>query len=65
MQMKRAEKRQAKIEREYARSMKSTGFDKAERKAIAQAKKEGTGLVLSHRPKKTSQPAKKAAPKKK
>ena len=61
----RAEKRQAKIEREYARSMKSTGFDKAERKAIAQAKKEGTGLVLSHRPKKTSQPAKKAAPKKK
>ena len=48
----RAERRKAANERMWARSEQN----KEERKAIAKAKKEGTGLVLSKRPKKKVDP---------
>lgn len=50
----RAERRKAANERMWARSEQKQ--NKEERKAIAKAKKEGTGLVLSKRPKKKVDP---------
>lgn len=50
----RAERRKAANERMWARSEQKQ--NKEERKAIAKAKKEGTGLVLSKRPKKKVAP---------
>lgn len=46
----RAQKRQEANERMWARA--SQKQDKAERQAIAKARREGTGLVLAKRPKK-------------
>lgn len=46
----RAQKRQEANERMWARA--SQKQDKAERQAIAKARREGTGLVLTKRPKK-------------
>ena len=51
---RRAERRKAANERMWARSEQKQ--NKEERKAIAKAKKEGTGLVLSKRPKKKVDP---------
>lgn len=61
----RAERRQKANERMRAKSASSQ--NKEERKAIAQARKDGTGLVLSKRPKKKddSKLGAKKAPKKK
>lgn len=52
----RAQKRQEANERMWARASKKQ--DKELNKAIAKAKKEGTGLVLSKRPKKKADPKK-------
>ena len=49
----RAEKKKAANERMWARAAKK--HDKEDQKAIAKARREGTGLVLKKRPKKTSE----------
>ena len=53
----REERRQKSNERMWERSDKRAV--NAEKKAIAKAQREGTGLVLSHRPKKTTADTKK------
>lgn len=53
----REERRQKNNERMWERADKRA--ENAEKKAIAKAQREGTGLVLSHRPKKTATVAKK------
>ena len=51
----RADRKQKSNERKWAKS--EAKEEAKERKAIAQAKKDGTGLVLPHRPKKASSPS--------